>query len=388
MDYEDKNKKKKEKTSKANGHKGGESGKSLNPPSFQLKGNGVVQRQVDTVNMDPVTIHSGRGNTSLLSGDNQSTDGMQVTRDQNQVRQSSVASTTPLPFTEEGWNANEILEHLGQFDRIAETDSDGNRCVQTVALSSHILNGVDAVKSYFAGIKLSGMLSGRITDRKRAAVQTLDHTAGQLDARTATYGDLYWAIEAVHALFYKDDRGTPEDEIHEQIAPAFDGSANMTTMDTWCSTTADLLRMANGLQNGEQFMLNSWRVDFNTRFSDETANEERYVWEDEDTGERRNAHIRRLVIQDGIKPSHEQIDEDRDVKGGHQMLIYKDASNGNLMMYDPELRQGGTHLFNLTTDAAVLDTLFNDQPNFEMYKYIQILGKMVPAESLNSFSAP
>ena len=57
-------------------------------------------------------------------------------------------------------------------------------------------------------------------------------------------------IEAIHAMFYKDDAGTPRSQINEQVNPMLDMTSNMQPMDVWCDTPADLLTRANTLQNG------------------------------------------------------------------------------------------------------------------------------------------
>ena len=65
-----------------------------------------------------------------------------------------------LPFTDGGWESGEILTRLGQFDALPGTDSDANRCVQAVAMASHIVEGPDAVKQYLVE---HGVAANRIT---------------------------------------------------------------------------------------------------------------------------------------------------------------------------------------------------------------------------------
>lgn len=356
----------------------------LQPPPLQLKVQAPIQMDDGVVDMDPMTIHGGRpGNLDRLSGFNRDPAGMTLEPDQERVRLSSVDATTPLPFSGSGWDGEAIARQLGQYDRIPGTDSDAMRCVQTVALMSHILNGVDATRTYLSSIKLQGLLAGEMTDRKRTSLNVIDFTKNQIENQQATFGDLYWVIEAIHAMFYRDDRGTPLGEIHDQITPIMDLSSTMDRMDVWCSTPAQIMTQANTLANGEQFLLNTWNVSFNTIFDSlegfETANRVTYNREDEDTGRVTRHTVRRLRIRPGVKPAHTDIDDNRDSKRGHQMLIYKDATSGEIKMYEPELSEGGRHLYNLSQDTAVLDTLFSDQPNFEMFDYVQILGKITPS---------
>ncbi|MBK7336622.1 MAG: hypothetical protein IPJ00_10780 [Saprospirales bacterium] len=355
----------------------------LQPPPLQLKVQAPIQMEDGVVNMEPLTIHGGRpGNLDRLSGFNRDTSGMSVSPDEERVRQSSVEATTPLPFSGGGWDGEAIARQLGQYDRIPGTDSDAMRCVQTVALVSHILNGIPATNSYLSSIKLQGLLAGEMTDRKRTSLNVIDYTRSQIESQHATFGDLYWVIEAIHAMFYRDDRGTPLGEIHDQVTPIIDFSSNMTRMNVWCGSATEIMTQAAGLANGEQFLLNTWRVSFNTIFDSlegyEDANRVTYNREDEDTGRVTSHTVRRYRFRAGVKPPHGDIDRNRDTMSGHQMLIYKDATSGEIKMYEPELSEGGRHLYNLSQDSSVLDGLFTDQPDFEIFEYVQILGKMTP----------
>ena len=62
------------------------------------------------------------------------------------------------------------------------------------------------------------------------------------------------------------------------------------------------------------------------------------------------------------------------------MLIFKDAADSHIKLYEPELTGSGNHLFDLTADTSVIDRmLFFDQPGFELFEYVQLWGKMSPA---------
>jgi hypothetical protein len=73
--------------------------------------------------------------------------------------------------------------------------------------------------------------------------------------------------------------------------------------------------------------------------------------------------------------------------GGHQMLIYRDVATGHLMMYEPELTASGNHLFDITNDPSPLAGLFSEQPAFELYQYVQLLGKVTPTPASSLFSS-
>ncbi len=344
-----------------------------------------VQR--DVLEMPEMRVRGGGvSDRSALAGDNADPSGMTITPDQARIDASSQLATTALPFTASGWDSNQILQNLGQYDRIPGTDSDAVRCVQAVGLVSHIQMGIGATRNYLTSMSLQGALRP-ITPRNRTALDVLDLVKQRIEDQTATYGDLYWAMESMHAMFNKDDEGTDLTELHDVINPAFDLSMTMQRQNIWCANNAEIMAQGNALANGEQLMLNTWRVSFNIRFEDipgrEEAERARYTRVRE--GERdRTVTIRRLHITDGTKPAHTDIDENRDSMAGHQLMLYKDAADGHLKLYDPELTVSGGHMFDLTADSSALNIYFNDQPDFEMFEYVQILGKMTPSNLLSS----
>lgn len=352
----------------------------------QQKGNAMVQRQ-EVVDMPATTIHSGMPSDLSSLSTPPPPGSMTLTLDTAQIELNSQLPTTVLPFTASGWDGNDIANKLGQYDRIPGTDSDAVRCVQAVALMSHILMGPPAAINYLGSISFQGFLmSGGMTTRARTARLVIDYVKRQIETRRATYGDMYWAMEAVHDMFYADDEGTPArtaDTVREQITPMMDAAQTMTNMDVWCGTGAELLAQASTLQPGEQFMLNSWNVSFNSVFDEAgvptTQQRLRYTQTDERDRPLRTVSIRRIDTTTG-KPNASAIDLNRDRKHGHQMLIFKDAADSHIKLYEPELTASGNHLFDLTADTSVIDRmLFFDQPEFELFEYVQLWGKMSPA---------
>ncbi len=308
-----------------------------------------------------------------------------ISADPAHVALNSQLPATMLPFTPGGWDGNDIANKLGQYDQIPGTDSDAVRCVQSVALMSHILMGPAAAMDYLSSISLQGMLeAGQMGTRERTALNVIRFVRERIQSRNATYGNMYWAMEAVHDLFYRDDQGTPAataGTVRGQINPMLDMSRNLVNMDVWCGTPSDLMTQAASLNPGEQFMVNTWSVSFNHYFdiagADPTRQRLTYTQTDEQDRPIRTVSIRRIDASQ--KPAGTQIDTNRDHKHGHQMLIFKDATNSHIKMYEPELTPGGNHLSDLTDNPAVMTTqLFNDQPAFEIYKYVQLWGKMVP----------
>jgi len=287
---------------------------------------------------------------------------------------------TALPWTKEGWNGQEILSKLGQYDRIAKTVSDSNRCVQAVALGSHILSGPDAVRAYLASVILDAMLraTGKagFTERQKACKAVLDRVKDAISKKTATYGDLSWAQEAIHDLFFPDGAGTPEDQVNDQILPAFDLNS-MTKLDIWCATSAEVLAQAQKLANKQQLVVTTQTVSFNTTIDngDDPSAQTMTVRVVDDKGKvLRTATIRR--IDTTTKPRPGQIDKLRDSATGHQLMIYKEADK--LYCYDPEVTTSGVHLASIQ-QAGDLAELVKDQPTFGMFGYVHILGKVTPS---------
>ncbi|MXV49682.1 DUF4157 domain-containing protein [Pedobacter sp. HMF7647] len=348
-----------------------------------------VQRDTDVVNMPPLTVTAGMPDTAPLSTPVPA-GGMSATITANPAN--TQLPETPLPFTASGWDGNDIASKLGQYDRIPGTDSDAVRCVQSVALMSHILIGPSAANAYLNAIALQGLLqSSQPENRKRTARQVIYFVRRRIENRQATYGNMYWAMEAVHDLFLNDTSGTPAgtaDPVRAQITPSMDLSQSMVNMDVWCADRAELLAQASRLNAGEQLMLNTWSVSFNFNFDEAgfplTQRSGTIELTDEEGHHPRQVTIRR--IDASRKPRASQIDLNRDRKSGHQMLIYKDAANSHIKMYEPENTPSGNHLFDLTDDpSAIESSLFNDQPAFELYKYVQLWGKIVPAPATSAF---
>ncbi len=352
-----------------------------------------IQRQ--PINMPAQNVTVGMPNASDLQKlTGQLTNpGFSASFSQSQIDLNSPIPATVLPFTPAGWNGTEIATKLGQHDRLPVTDSDAFRCVQTVALMSHIIQGPPAVFSYLSSIKLQSLFANTgITPRMRVAWQVMEHVKTQIQSQQATFGEMAQMIEAIHALFYKDDAGTPRKEINDQVNPMLDTSGTMQTMDVWCNSPADLLSRANTLQTGEQFLLNTWNINFNANFDlaeggdvdISHANSARINLINEETGRNRLVRIRRIDATH--RPDSSQIDRNRDTMNGHQMLFYKDVATGHIMMYEPELTVNGNHLFDITNDASPLTGLFAEQPAFELYKYVQLLGKITPTPLSSAFS--
>lgn len=292
------------------------------------------------------------------------------------VERNSPDPAALLPFTPSGWNGTEILTKLGQYDRMPGTDSDAIRCVQAVGMAAHVPDGPDAVKGYFSSMILQGLLTGQVTSRKHTAIEVLKHVSQRIESKRATYGDLSWAQEALHDLFYDDVSGTPLTDIPQQVNPAMDLSKNMQPMDVWCNTPQEVMAQASQLKSGEQLLVEEWTVSLNTTF-DQLSEQNINVAEGHSTTVTINHHpvsIRRIPMD--RRPPHSALDFNRDTRAGHQLLIIKDSASGSLRLYEPEVTQSGRHFEGLASDGSNLTDYFKDQPNFGIYCYIEIIGKL------------
>lgn len=295
------------------------------------------------------------------------------------VERNSPDPATLLPFSPGGWDGTKILGTLGQYDRIPGTDSDAIRCVQAVGMAARVPDGPDAVKSYLSSMILQGLLTGQFTGRKRTAVEVLKHVSQRIESKRATYGDLSWAQEALHDLFYDDVSGTPLTDIPQQVSPAMDLTKNMQPMDVWCDTPQEVMAQASQLRPGEQLLVEEWTVSLNTTF-DQLSEQNINVREGQSTTvmiNHRPVRIRRIPMDQ--RPAHSALDFNRDTRAGHQLLIIKDSASGALRLYEPEITQSGRHFDGLASDGSNLTEYFKDQPNFGMYCYIEIIGKLQPS---------
>ena len=356
----------------------------------------MVQRQPDdVVNMDPLTVTStlqpvDRAVSDLdrLTGEGVDPADMSVSRDAATIARNSPAHATALPFQSGGtWDAQAILRLLGQYDTMPGTDSDAIRCVQAVALASRIVDGPSGVTGFLRAMILEGMMSRSRTPRQQTAIDVLEHVIGRIEMQHATFGDLIWAQEALHDMFYNDVSGTPEAEILDRMAPGLEFGRSLTRMDVWCNTPADVIAAAGQLQPGEQLLVNTWQIVFNTAFDqlseqgiDVPVGDSRVV---EVNGVRR----RLRHIDSSTRPASTAIDTFRDLKTGHQLLVLKDGATGQLRLYEPEITDSGQHLEDLAADGSNFTRYFRDLPDVGIYNYIQILGKLTPS-TLGASSFP
>ncbi len=353
----------------------------------------AVQR--DVIDMEPLTVRSTRKpveqavpGLSNLQGQGVTGGGPTLAHGQQSITQNAPTPTDLLPFRGGGWDGDTILTRLGQYDTVAGTDSDAIRCVQAVAMASRIIRGPAAVTQFLRSMILEGMISRPQGQRERTAIDVLKYIIGRIEDQRATYGDLSWAQEALHDLFYNDVSGTPTGDIRGQVVAALDLETSLQPMDVWCNNPAEVIAQVNSLQTGEQLLVNTWEVVFNVAFDDLSDQGIEVAAGDSIVVEVNGRRVRIRRIRTDQRPSHTVIDPIvRDRQLGHQLLVFKDGSSGDLRLYEPEIIISGRHLETLAQDGSNFTRYFQDQPTYGIYHYIQILGKLTPS-TLSTLTTP
>jgi hypothetical protein len=344
----------------------------------------------DTVTMPPLTItssdrpvESGVAGLDQLRGVGVDPNAMTIVRDPADVARNSPHADRPLPFTAPGsWDARAILTVLGQYDTIAGTDSDALRCVQAAALGARIVRGPASVMAFLSAAGIDGMFVNSTGARQRTAQAVMRYVRGRIDSQRATFGDLSWAQEALHDLFYDDVSGTPLPDIVRRVAPSLDLTFTTEARSTWFATPDEVIAAANALKPGEQLLLNTWQVFFNEAFE---QLEDRHIHTPVGGSQVVNIGGHDVTLQridTSRKPPHTVIDQRRDNMHGHQLLIINDAAVGGIRLYEPEVTASGRHLEALT--PGLLAPYFGDLPDIAMYTYMETLGKLTPS----SFASP
>lgn len=280
-----------------------------------------------------------------------------------------------LPFGgPKGWNATAILTNLGQRDTMAQTDSDGHRCVQAAGVASHVLRGPEATIHYLQAM-LGDAAHGAThpTPRQTSARAILARVCDRIRDHVATFQDLSWAQEALHDLTVADSAGTPDDKAAAEIAPS--ATSHTRAMHQWCKTPQDVLAAAAGLHDGEQFVVMAWVINFNSAFFDyETRHPDEAAPREIDVSTNEHPRWRsRQHIDPAHRPDPTQSDPGRDQWAGHQLLIVREA--GELRLYDPENKAGGHYR---ALDAAALAPMFVDERAIDAFRYMRIDARITP----------
>lgn len=347
-------------------------------PMVQRQPAGAVQMPPERITGSLNPVEQSVPNLDRLRGAGVTPDNPAISHVDADVERNSPDPNSVLPFKATGWDGNEILQKLGQYDRMPGTDSDSIRCVQAVGMAAHVPDGPDAVKGYFGSMILQGMLTGQMSGRKKTAVDVLKGVSARIDSKRATFGDLSWAQEALHDLFYDDVSGTPLGDVPQQVNPALDLSKNMQSMDVWCDMPQQVMAQAEQLKPSEQLLIEEWTVSLNTAF-DQLAEQKVNVQEGRSVTvdiNGRPTRIRRIPTDQ--RPPHTALDFNRDTRSGHQLLIIRDSASNELRLYEPEITPSGRHFDGLAADGSNLASYFRDQPKFGIYCYIEIIGKLTP----------
>lgn len=350
----------------------------------QRSGRPSIQR--DAISMEPLVVTStlrpageAIGGLAALTGVGHEPGEISLGRGAEDVQRNAPDPARVLPFTPGGWNADDILTALGQYDTLPGTDSDAIRCVQAVAMAARIPDGPEAVTGFLRASLLDGMMSRPRGPRERAAIDVIEHVIGRIEDRRATFGDLMWTQEALHDLFYSDVAGTPDTDILQRISPALDLGTRLERMNVWCNEASELVAQAALLGPGEKLLVNTWDVAFNEAFE---QLEDQGVTvpvgqsrELEVNG--RRVRIRRIATD--TRPAHTAIDPSRDTRSGHQLLVFKDSVSGAPRLYEPEITVSGRHVEPLAGAGSNLARYFRELPEIGIYGYVQILGRLIPS---------
>lgn len=280
-----------------------------------------------------------------------------------------------LPFGgPKGWNATAILTNLGQRDTMSQTDSDGHRCVQAAGVASHVLRGPEATIGYLQHM-LGDAAHGATapTPRQTSARAILGRVCDRIRDHVATFQDLSWAQEALHDLTVADSAGTAQDKAVSEIAPT--ATSTTRAMHQWCKTPHDVIAAASALHDGEQLVVMSWVINFNSAFFE-------YETKHPDEGTQDQINVasaehpvwrQRQQIRPGHRPDPTQSDPRRDLWAGHQLLIVREGPE--LRLYDPENQRGGHYR---ALDDAALAPMFVDEPAIDAYRYMRIDARITP----------
>lgn len=261
-----------------------------------------------------------------------------------------------LPYDKAGgWDALTINSKLGQHDKLAGTDSDGARCTFAVALAAQIMAGptacarwlVEYVNSHAPRAK--GKASAPSL-RQYAAATTLHSVATAVGGGTATYGDLSWAQEALHA-YLRVDEDAGADGGEEAVVPALEEYA---AIDTRCDAPDRVMAVASAVPPGGRLIV----VLDGLRWPKEQADKDR---------------------TEGTEATVPQTTEDR--RYVHQLSIMN--KDGALYLYDPDW-PSGLHL-----DRATASKLgrYLDKRLFERASFL-IQGMAWPKAPATSQGGP
>lgn len=336
--------------------------------AHQRFGNGFVSEALPLVALTDAqarTAAPGQLDTSALRNADDDSPGHEVI---------NYDPTSRLPFTAAGWDARAILSKVGQRDRIANTDSDGVRCVQAVGIASHVLRGPDAVVQYL-DYMLGDAAHGATapSPRQVSGRAVLARVCDRLRTRSATFEDLYWAQEALHDLTVANAQGTPDPQAVREIAP--NATSTTRTLSQWCKTPQDVIAAAAGLAEGEQFVAMQWEIAFNAELTYQNAEHNFHSSSinvtDDATGQA--SDVQRAQLPRHGRPDPAIAINGRDTFHGHQLLITR--QQGELRLYEPEHSPTGHFL---PLNAASLAHIFTDKPRDSMYGYMRLEARITP----------
>lgn len=253
----------------------------------------------------------------------------------------AVATPDPaekLPYDKAGgWNGVTICAKLGQNDKLEGTDSDRDRCTFATALAAHVLMGPTACARFLVGYanehapKAAKGAAPTMTTRQRAAAEMMLTVASAIGAGTATFGDLSWAQEAMHAYLTTDEHG---------------GGRGGTDM------------IVSSMETYEPLNLRIETVDALLGFGEELAEGQ---W---------------LMVS-----LHRKAERGATTKGDYEHQLMLVRQDGKLLLYDSDQPSGQ----NLWTAKGRLARYLNGT---EEEKYFMIQGQVTPKQADKADKAP
>lgn len=128
--------------------------------------------------------------------------------DLNSVPETAQPATMPvedkrsdrLPYDGRGgWDAVQINTKLGQWDKIAGTDNDDDRCAYATIMAAKVFDGPQVFGTWLSVFRDERGGGGRFfLPKQQAAAKVIEVVAKAIKDGTATYRDMSWLQEALY----------------------------------------------------------------------------------------------------------------------------------------------------------------------------------------------
>jgi hypothetical protein len=161
-----------------------------------------------------------------------------------------------------GWDAVQINTKLGQYDNIAGTDNDDDRCAYATLVAAKVFDGPQVFGTWLGAFRRShGGESSFLLEKQHAAVAVIEVVAKAIKDGTATFRDMSWLQEALYdySISALNDEWTDKqgvDSTSELITSSTDsvGAGGGTH-----SNAADVIKNTKSLKKGSNMMV-EWKA--------------------------------------------------------------------------------------------------------------------------------